>query len=286
MTPPLACLLNAASGIPPHSTGKEHDSESGNDYFFARYYASTMGRFMSPDWSAEVEPVPYAKLDDPQSLNLYAYVRNSPIILFDPDGHGGCNGWACEENVESEQGRELNQKAQEAAQQEAQQKAQQQMNNGALAGEAANAQGSDHWDVANQTKIAAGRDKCNEFVGDMIEGVGRQRPKVPYSGIEGKILSLFGIMRDPSAKEWATIPIPGYSAPMPVSSAAKGDIIAVGHTGDQHGHVGIYVGGSGVASANWYQGGRITINNWGFRPAGLNDEGGGTVVVRKWLGDQ
>jgi hypothetical protein len=31
-----------------------------------------MGRFMSPDWSAKVEPVPYAKLDDPQSLNLYA----------------------------------------------------------------------------------------------------------------------------------------------------------------------------------------------------------------------
>jgi hypothetical protein len=30
-------------------TGKERDSESGNDYFGARYYASTMGRFLSPD---------------------------------------------------------------------------------------------------------------------------------------------------------------------------------------------------------------------------------------------
>ena len=30
---------------------------------------------MSPDWSAKEEPVPYAKLDDPQSLNLYAYVQ-------------------------------------------------------------------------------------------------------------------------------------------------------------------------------------------------------------------
>ena len=30
-------------------TGKERDTESGNDYFGARYYASTMGRFMSPD---------------------------------------------------------------------------------------------------------------------------------------------------------------------------------------------------------------------------------------------
>jgi RHS repeat-associated protein len=35
------------------STGKERDSESGNDYFGARYYASTMGRFMSPDWAAK-----------------------------------------------------------------------------------------------------------------------------------------------------------------------------------------------------------------------------------------
>jgi len=26
-------------------TGKERDQESGNDYFGARYYASTMGRF-------------------------------------------------------------------------------------------------------------------------------------------------------------------------------------------------------------------------------------------------
>jgi hypothetical protein len=62
--------------------------------------------------------------------------------------------------------------------------------------------------------------------------------------------------------------------------------IAVGHSGDGQGHVGIYVGGSGVASANWYQGGAITVNGWGFRPSGQNDEGGGTVVVRKWLGQQ
>ena len=68
-------------------TGKERDSESGNDYFGARYYSSAMGRFMSPDWSAKEEPVPYAKLDDPQSLNLYAYVRNNPLTRVDLDGH-------------------------------------------------------------------------------------------------------------------------------------------------------------------------------------------------------
>lgn len=72
---------------PSHFTGKERDSESGNDYFEARYYSSNMGRFMSPDWSAKQEPVPYAKLDNPQSLNLYAYVLNNPLTHVDPDGH-------------------------------------------------------------------------------------------------------------------------------------------------------------------------------------------------------
>jgi RHS repeat-associated protein len=67
-------------------TGKERDTESGNDYFGARYYASSMGRFMSPDWSAKAEPVPYAKLDNPQSLNLYAYVLNNPLSRADLDG--------------------------------------------------------------------------------------------------------------------------------------------------------------------------------------------------------
>jgi RHS repeat-associated protein len=72
---------------PTHFTGKERDTESGNDYFEARYYASSMGRFMSPDWSAKEDPVPYAQLDDPQSLNLYSYVRNNPLARVDADGH-------------------------------------------------------------------------------------------------------------------------------------------------------------------------------------------------------
>jgi hypothetical protein len=46
-----------------------------------------MGRFMSPDWSAKEEPVPYATMDDPQSLNLYSYVRNNPLSRVDADGH-------------------------------------------------------------------------------------------------------------------------------------------------------------------------------------------------------
>src|SRR6266481_2376535 len=68
-------------------TGKERDAESGCDYFGARYYCSTMGRWMSPDWSSKPAPVPYAIFEDPQTLNLYSYVRNNPLNRFDVDGH-------------------------------------------------------------------------------------------------------------------------------------------------------------------------------------------------------
>jgi RHS repeat-associated protein len=63
-------------------TGKERDSESGLDNFGARYDASSLGRFMSPD------PVYFqaSMLTDPQRFNLYAYVRNSPLNLVDPKG--------------------------------------------------------------------------------------------------------------------------------------------------------------------------------------------------------
>lgn len=33
--------------------------------------------------------VPYSQFDDPQSLNLYGYVRNNPITRIDADGHDG-----------------------------------------------------------------------------------------------------------------------------------------------------------------------------------------------------
>ncbi len=72
------CTLNAS-----RSSGKERDAESGLDYFGARYYGSTMGRFMSPD-SPEGY---YSDTYNPQSWNLYSYVRNNPLTGVDPDGH-------------------------------------------------------------------------------------------------------------------------------------------------------------------------------------------------------
>jgi len=79
----------ADDATPLHYTGKERDAESGLDYFGARYYASTMGRFLSPDWNDAPDEIPYANLDDPQTLNLYSYVGNNPLGRFDPTGHDG-----------------------------------------------------------------------------------------------------------------------------------------------------------------------------------------------------
>ena len=67
-------------------TGKERDTESGNDYFGARYYASSMGRFVSPDPSQ----LYYADPTNPQSMNLYSYALNNPLRFTDPRGEAYC----------------------------------------------------------------------------------------------------------------------------------------------------------------------------------------------------
>lgn len=87
--------LKGSSGSDPNHylfTGKERDNDSGEfglDNFGARYYGSMMGRFMTADWAARPIAVPYAVFGDPQSLNLYGYVRNDPVTRADADGHGG-----------------------------------------------------------------------------------------------------------------------------------------------------------------------------------------------------
>jgi RHS repeat-associated protein len=70
-------------------TGKEWDTETGLDYFGARYYSNGLGRFITPDWSATPVPVPYADLSDPQTLCQYCYVRGLPTTRYDADGHDG-----------------------------------------------------------------------------------------------------------------------------------------------------------------------------------------------------
>jgi RHS repeat-associated protein len=74
--------IDVADATEHHFTGKERDTESGNDYFEARFYASSTGRFMSPDPSG----LTYADPANPQSLNLYSYALNNPLINIDPTG--------------------------------------------------------------------------------------------------------------------------------------------------------------------------------------------------------
>ena len=62
-------------------TGKERDWETGLDYFGARYMSAAQGRFTSPD-----APFTDQRPEDPQSWNLYTYVRNNPLAHIDPTG--------------------------------------------------------------------------------------------------------------------------------------------------------------------------------------------------------
>src|SRR6266481_6090091 len=66
---------------------RDADTAANLDYFGARYYSNTVGRFMTPDWAGKPTTVPYAKFGDPQTLNLYSYVENAPINEIDADGH-------------------------------------------------------------------------------------------------------------------------------------------------------------------------------------------------------
>ncbi len=51
------------------------------DFFEARYFSGAQGRFTSPD-----VPLADQREKDPQSWNLYAYVRNNPLRMIDPTG--------------------------------------------------------------------------------------------------------------------------------------------------------------------------------------------------------
>src|SRR6267378_1744009 len=62
-------------------TQKERDNETGLDYFGARYYSSTQGRFTSVD-PENAGAVPM----NPQSWNAYSYSLNNPLRFIDPDG--------------------------------------------------------------------------------------------------------------------------------------------------------------------------------------------------------
>lgn len=62
-------------------TSKERDTETGLDYFGARYYANSSGRFTTSD-----PYLPSAEAIDPQTWNRYTYVLNNPLKYVDAHG--------------------------------------------------------------------------------------------------------------------------------------------------------------------------------------------------------
>jgi RHS repeat-associated protein len=69
-----------ASSNPYRYAGYRYDEETGLYYLMARYYDANIGRFITRDTFHGFE-------DDPQSLNLYTYTKNNPVMYVDPDGH-------------------------------------------------------------------------------------------------------------------------------------------------------------------------------------------------------
>ena len=78
-----AVLSETGSSPDSHRfTGQETDDETGLVFFGWRYYDPTLGRFISPDAFVPNDA-------NPQALDLYAYVNNSPTNGVDPSGNLG-----------------------------------------------------------------------------------------------------------------------------------------------------------------------------------------------------
>lgn len=83
----------AQEGEPKKFTGHERDAALAGgdtwqlDYMHARFYTSSLGRFLSVDPNFDKDT-----MLNPQKWNRYSYVHNNPINLIDPDGKQAAPG--------------------------------------------------------------------------------------------------------------------------------------------------------------------------------------------------
>jgi RHS repeat-associated protein len=246
------------------------DSESGLDYFGARHYASSLGRFQTPD-----EPFIDQHLGEPQSWNLYAYVRNNPLIYVDPTGqglmtaHGGQGhmlafarpggldsifgeSWSnyssfnfSEQAVggESSETTPTSENVEEVIQEGSQANIDKR---NAIAATAEKYDGSTVWAYDTAKGVFPERqNKCNQFVGDVTAEAGAQAT-VP--GKDGKpFLQADGKARPPTAAEWANrgTSIPNWRVLAAGEPPQPGDVAAYkigrGNTPGATGHSGIVI---------------------------------------------
>jgi RHS repeat-associated protein len=88
----------ASDSVRQQFTAKERDIETGLDYFGARYYGSSFGRFSGADpYDINIERqniddrdegdrLLQEYLEQPQHWNRYTYALNNPLKFIDPDG--------------------------------------------------------------------------------------------------------------------------------------------------------------------------------------------------------
>src|ERR1700676_5298766 len=177
---------------------------------------------MTPDWAARQTTVPYAVFGDPQSLNLYAYVRNDPVARADADGHTDqCtndSGYSGSANVRC-----------------AAPAAQNQQKRADIAKTAEKYNGSTDWGYSKQKgAFACNTNKCNAFVGDVTKEAGAP---ASVKGSDGK-------SRYPLAAEWAdkNTKIDSWRALGKGESPQPGDVAAYKLSGggtSYSGHSGI-----------------------------------------------
>lgn len=143
---------------------------------------------------------------------------------------------------------------------------------GKIAASAASMKDSLLWSQSGARDVfVEGSNKCNLFVAEMARAGGAVVPNSRGHRHPSP----------PTAGDWAdpSVIIPGWVV---VTDPKPGDVIAIGHLihlPGATGHTGVVVGPRQTASANYNVGGKITVNDWGFRD-------GDTPTFRRYVGEK